>query len=97
LVLEYEEVLLRRVGEAFRTEESVRDVLNYLCSVGKRQPIFFRWRPTLDDPSDEMVLELAVAAGCDAIVTHNRRHFRGVQMFGIRVLSPADLLREIGD
>jgi hypothetical protein len=38
-----------------------------------------------------------VAAGCAAIVTHNRRHFRGVDRFGIRVLSPAAFLDEIGD
>ena len=60
-----------------------------------RQQIFFRWRPTLPDASDDMVLELAVAAGCYAIVTHNRRHFRGVQQFGVRVLSPAEFLSEI--
>ena len=77
LVLEYEEVLLRRAGEAERSEASVRDVLDYLCSIGRRQRIFYRWRPTLPDSNDEMVLELAVAASCDAIVTHNRRHFRG--------------------
>jgi predicted nucleic acid-binding protein len=97
LVLEYEDVLLRRAGEPERPEASVRDLLDYLCSVGKPQPIFFRWRPTLPDPSDDMVLELAVAAGCDAIVTHNRRHFRGADRFGVRVLSPAEFLGEIGD
>ena len=97
LVLEYEEVLLRRASEPERTEASVRDLLDYLCSAGKRQPIFFRWRAMLPDPSDDMVLELAVAAGCDAIVTHNRRHFRGVHQFGVRVVSPAEFLEEIGD
>lgn len=97
MVLEYEEVLLRQAGGAERTEARVRDVLDYLCSVGKQQKIFFRWRPTLADPSDDMVLELAVAGGCDAIVTHNRRHFREVHRFGIRVLSPAEFLDEIGD
>jgi predicted nucleic acid-binding protein len=97
LVLEYEEVLLRRVGQDERTETSVRDVLDYLCFAGRRQPIFFRWRPTLADPSDDMVLELAVAAGCNAIVTHNRRHFAGVRQFGLHVLRPAEFLEEIGD
>jgi predicted nucleic acid-binding protein len=97
MVLEYEDVLLRRVGEAGRTESTVRQVLDYLCLAGKRQPIFFRWRPTLPDPSDDMVLELAVAANCDAIVTHNRRHFRGVDRFGVRVLNPAEFLIELGD
>jgi predicted nucleic acid-binding protein len=88
---------MRQAGEAERPEAAVRDLLDYLCFVGRRQPIFFRWRPTLIDPNDDMVLELAVAAGCDAIVTYNRRHFRGVRSFGIRLLSPAELLNEIGD
>jgi len=30
------------------------------------------WRPTLRDPDDDMVLELAVAAGCAAVVTYDR-------------------------
>jgi predicted nucleic acid-binding protein len=97
LLLEYEEVLLREAGEDKRPEIRVRDTLDYLCSVGKQQQIYYRWRPMLPDPGDEMVLELAVAAGCDAIVTHNRRHFQGARWFGIRVLSPAEFLREIGD
>lgn len=97
LVLEYEEVLLRRTGGAERTEASVRDLLDYLCSAGRRQPIFSRWRAMLPDPSDDMVLELAVAAGCDAIVTHNRRHFPDIHRFGIRVLRPGEFLRELGD
>ena len=96
LVLEYEDVLLRGSGDAGRTVKKVRDLLDYLCVTAKRQRIFFRWRPTLIDPSDDMVLELAVAAGCKVIVTHNRRHFHGVAPFGIRVLSPADFLGEIG-
>src|SRR5437016_13295658 len=37
LFLEYEEVLLREAGKAERTEASVRDLLDYLSDVGKRQ------------------------------------------------------------
>jgi hypothetical protein len=43
------------------------------------------------------VLELAVKAGCEIIVTFNKRDFAGVEKFGIRALSPAALLREIGE
>jgi predicted nucleic acid-binding protein len=96
LFLEYEDVLMRGAGEGKRAETRVRDTLDYLCSVGKQQRIYYRWRPTLPDPGDDMVLELAVAAGCDAIVTHNRRHFRGARRFGIRILSPVEFLGEIG-
>ncbi len=88
---------MRGVDEIERTEARVQDVLDYLCSSARQQLIFFRWRPTLLDPNDDMLLELAVAAGCDAIVTHNRRHFQGIDRFGIRVLSPAEFLAEIGD
>jgi len=44
-----------------------------------------------------MVLELAVAADCDCIVTYNERDFRGVEQFGIRVLNPKTFLAEIGE
>jgi hypothetical protein len=30
---------------------------------------FFLWRPCLPDSSDALVLEVAVAGGCDAIIT----------------------------
>nr|WP_276569026.1 PIN domain-containing protein [Thiocapsa imhoffii] len=39
------------------------------------QEIHYRWRPALADPDDDFVLELAVAAGCRYIVTHNLRDF----------------------
>jgi hypothetical protein len=38
-----------------------------------------------------------VEAEADAIVTHNVRDFSGAEKFGIRVLRPQDLLREIGE
>jgi predicted nucleic acid-binding protein len=44
-------------------------VIDYLCSVGHEQKIFFLWRPVLRDPDDEIVLETAVAGGCAFIVT----------------------------
>jgi predicted nucleic acid-binding protein len=42
------------------------------------------------------VLEVAVAAGCDAIVTYNKRDFKDIERFGLRVLDPKELLTEIG-
>lgn len=49
-----------------------------------------------------MVLELAVAAGCNIIVTHNVvthnvRDFAGVDRFGLRALQPSNFLRHIGE
>ena len=62
LVCEYQDVLMRQVARGAREESTVTDVLDYLCSIAKRQSIFFLWRPWLTDPKDDMILELAVAA-----------------------------------
>ena len=50
-----------------------------------------------NDPNDEMVLELAVAARCDYIVTFNLRDFGGAETFGLQVVRPSQCLRFIGD
>jgi hypothetical protein len=43
-----------------------------------------------------MVLELAVAAGCDVIVSYNKRDFAGADRFGLTVSGPKEFLTEIG-
>lgn len=96
LVLEYEEVLMRRRGDLGLTANDVTDVIDYVCSVAGLHEIHFLWRPRLRDPDDEMVLELAVTAGCDAIVTFNKRDFPGVETFGLTLLTPHELLETIG-
>ena len=86
LALEYEVVLLRHARELGLRPEDATGLVDYLCAIGHRQQIHFLWRPTLTDPRDEFILELAVAAGCHAIVTHNTRDFEG---FGFeRVFDP---------
>lgn len=95
MVLEYEEALVAQRASGI-TERDTRTALDYLCAIGRGQEVFFLWRPTLRDPDDDMVLELAVAASCAAIVTYNVRDFRGADRFGIEVWTPVDLLRKVG-
>ena len=58
----------------------------------------FLWRPQLGDPSDELVLEVAVNGGAQAIITHNVRDFMAAATdFGIEVLTPAGLLKRIDE
>jgi len=96
LVLEYESVLVRHVSEMNLTLSDIDAVLDYMCLVAKKQSIFFLWRPLLKDPKDDMVAEIAVAAGCHAVVTHNRRHFAPLAALGPKILTPAQLLQQIG-
>jgi predicted nucleic acid-binding protein len=95
LVLEYEDALLRHVEASPLTEADVRDLIDYVCSVAVRQEIFFLWRPFLRHAADDMIVELAVAAGCEVIVTHNVRDFRGAERFGVRVVTPGKYLEEL--
>jgi predicted nucleic acid-binding protein len=46
------------------TVEDVRRFLRFLASYAYLQEIHFLWRPFLADADDDMVLELAFAAGC---------------------------------
>ena len=64
--------------------------------MGDRRPIFFLWRPFLKDPRDDLVLELAVEAECEYIVTYNQRDFAGVARSGIRIVTPKEFLEMRG-
>jgi putative PIN family toxin of toxin-antitoxin system len=95
LVLEYEEILKRQLNALDLSARDVDDVIDYLCSVADLTEIFFLWRPCLHDADDDMLLELAVAGQCDAIVTFNVRDFEPAEQFGMRVLTPPQFLKEI--
>jgi predicted nucleic acid-binding protein len=96
IVLEYTEVLLRELPNLYLSREEVDDLIDFYCAVGVPHEIFFLWRPFLHDPKDEMVLELAVKAGCESIITYNTRDFAGVEQFGLNLLEPSEFLRLIG-
>lgn len=97
LALEYEQVAGALIAKVPLCAQDIADILDYLCAVARHCKVFYLWRPFLRDPKDDMVLELAVAAVCDSIVTHNLRDFAGAEQFGLRVLSPREFLSELGE
>jgi putative PIN family toxin of toxin-antitoxin system len=96
LVLEYREVLSRQLPNLYVTSLDVEEFIEFHCSVATQHQIFFLWRPYLPDPKDDMVLELAVKARCDSVITYNTRDFNGIEQFGIKILTPAEFLQSIG-
>lgn len=98
LAIEYEEASKRLVGKKGDLKASdIDDILDYVCSVAHWRKVYYLWRPFLADPKDDMVLELAVSAACEVIVTYNKEDFEGIKQFGIRVLTAQEFLREIGE
>ena len=97
LLLEYEEVCKRLPRVIPLTKADIESVLDYVCQIAHHQPVYYLWRPFLNDPKDDMVLELAIAGACARIVTHNIRDFHGSDKFGVRILTPQEFLRELGE
>jgi len=97
LVLEYQQTLLKNRSDLALSATEVENVIDYLCLVGHRQKVFYLWRPVLSDPGDDMVLELAVAAESEYIVTYNSRDFLGAERLGVSVVSPSEFLNAIGE
>jgi putative PIN family toxin of toxin-antitoxin system len=96
LAIEYEAVSKRMARTLGLTRADIDDILNYVVSVANRHQIHYLWRPFLKDPKDDMMLELAVAAGCETIVTYNQHDFAGVAQFNIRVMTAQEFLEQIG-
>jgi putative PIN family toxin of toxin-antitoxin system len=96
LVLEYEAAAKDLIGQVPLRGRDVDAVIDYFCKVASHHQIYYLWRPFLKDAKDDMVLELAVTAACDAIVTYNVSHFEGAEQFGLKVMTAKELLQEIG-
>lgn len=98
LYLEYLDVLTRAENRPTGVStEQLYSAVRYLVSQAHLQEIYFHWRPFLPDSNDDLVLELAAAAGAVRIVTFNLKDFRGSEKFGVVAVQPREFLAEIGE
>lgn len=69
------------------------DALAYLMEPVE---VHFLWRPQLRDPADELVLEAAVNASAQALLTFNVKHFAvATERFRLQVVQPGTFLRSL--
>lgn len=94
LACEYEDVCRRLTHVSFA---EVTDYLDFIMRNSIPQRVFYLWRAMMTDRDDEMVLEAAVAAGADYIVTYNLADFTVSGQFGIQPVPPREFLRLIGE
>lgn len=97
LWLEYEDLMGRAVWTDETTEAERRQILAALAKTGCWVAVYFGWRPNLPDEADNHLVELAVAGGAAAIITHNVRDVRRGELLipGLRVLTPAQCLEDL--
>jgi len=93
LIYEYEEILKQKSKLEFKYIDSI---LNYICKIGKKNKIFYLWRPKLKDVDDDFLLELAVKSG-SIIVTLNGKDFKPAKQFNLKVMTPKEFLQYIGE
>ena len=95
LVIEYEDVLLRKISALNFNEPRIGQFLDYLCLIGNWHEVYFLWRPILKDPEGDMILELAVRANCKYIIMYNRADFQGADKFDIKLVTAKEFLQII--
>lgn len=98
LALEYEAICMlaeHRLASGLSAPETGL-FIDALIAIAEPVPLYFRWRPQLRDPGDELVLEAAVNGRADAIVTFNEKDLREARTgFDIEVLRPGEILRRL--
>ena len=99
LFVEYEAVCSRQrhLEAAGLILTDVGVFLDALAFLVQPVTIHYLWRPQLNDPADELVLEAAVNARADALLSFNVRHFQpAAAKFDLRVSQPGPFLRSLG-
>ncbi len=97
VLLEYEDAIKRDKTNIKLRKTEIDDILNFICLIAEQRKIFYLWRPFLRDPKDDMFLELAVESECDFLITFNKKDFEGIETFGIKVITPKEFLKVIGE
>jgi len=92
LFMEYQDVLCRPNLLPHLTIKEIDTILNALCLLSREQKVFYTWRPFLQDPDDDRVMELAVAGKCQYIITQNIKDFAGADSMGVTVITPSEAL-----
>jgi predicted nucleic acid-binding protein len=100
VIIEYED-LLKRPGvhgeEPWLDGAQIDQLLDAICARAVSSLPWFRFRPFLNDPKDDLYVECALAVGARTIVTFDR-HFRhpAVSAFGLEPVTPAELVSRSG-
>ena len=98
LGLEYRDVALRpeHVRASALSKREILELIEAVEAFAEPVEVVMKTRPMSSDPTDDMVLDVAINGRAEALVTSKKKHFAGAgKWFGIPVLSPAELLEKM--
>ena len=99
LFLEYEDVMGRQklFQRSPLSKLERQELLEAFLSVCEWVHVYYGWRPNLPDEGDNHLMELAVAADADWIVTNNIADFRRAELRfpQIGIIRPGEFIREM--
>jgi putative PIN family toxin of toxin-antitoxin system len=91
LALEYEEVLKRADLLPGLSAVDIDRFLDFIFQSSNLVPSVYPNRPSLSDPDDELVLDLATQRDA-TILTYNKRDFAEATKRGVDVVTPGEFL-----
>ena len=96
--MEYEEILKREQMQLGLSLEDIDNVIDALCAIANKRQIFYLWRPLSNDPDDDFLIDLAVEAQVDYIITYNQKDLKIAEKFvSIKVVTPLQFLQAMGE
>jgi len=98
LGLEYRDVALRseHVKASALSKREILELIEAMEAFAEPVEVVMMTRPMSPDPSDDMILDVAINGRAEALVTSNKKHFAAAgKRFGIPVLTPGELLEKM--
>ena len=98
LGLEYRDVALRseHVRASALSKREILELIQAIEAFAEPVEVVMKTRPLSSDPSDDMILDVAINGRAEALVTSNKKHFAAAgKRFGFSVLTPAELLEKM--
>jgi len=92
---EYQKVLSRTASQKDLnlTRTDIDRVLRFIAYIGRPYATYFHFRPNLQDESDNIFVELALASNCDYLITSNTRDFTikaELKFDDLRIITPSN-------
>jgi len=97
LVMEYEAVLKRELSSLNLSLADIDSLLDSFCAIAKQHNIFYIWRPTTPDPNDDFLVDLAIEAQIDYIISYNKKDLYPIKKLGVGVITPKEFLQLTGE